>query len=77
MPQQKTPGVFRRGAQLFDDDVLAHFTRRVNKKSSEKQEISRAGFRKWESAPRHLEAERLGGPVVSKLPRNSCTRRSA
>ena len=37
MPQQKSAGRFRRSAQLFDDDVFAHFTRRVNKKSSEKR----------------------------------------
>jgi hypothetical protein len=35
--QQKGAGRFRRSAQLFDDDVFADPTRRVNNKSSEKQ----------------------------------------
>jgi hypothetical protein len=43
--QQEGAGRFCRSAQLFDDDVFADLTRRVKKKSSEKQNKRRApGF---------------------------------
>jgi hypothetical protein len=36
-PNKKAPGVFRRSAQIFDDDVFSDSARRVNNKSFGKQ----------------------------------------